>query len=354
MGKDRFGTKRGRCVACEDCYEYTAPTDGKSLACEYCDHKPIYHAEVVALGSCSCGKCAGYESSNEFMYNTCDYCDCSADKHIGYEKVYAEIEKVKQRLGGANSVQVSSPKTSEPSVSSHAPQQPDPAMQMQPGSSQYGLQTYSLSPTGTQPWQPQGMSGQHPGQFASSMTPQMIPGGYQFGNTNPSVPYQQGGYPRPPGFQTPVARQQAPPTQHNPPSSPYQYVPNFPYSPGQGNPAYPPNAGGYPAGGAQSPMGGYGGGTSGYGGGTSGYGGGTGGGYGGGTSGYGGGTGGGTSGYGGGYGGGTSGYGGSTGGYGGGGGGGKCKNPSCSRSRRQKEDGSGHYDFCSKTCAQSS
>ena len=97
MGRDKFGTRRGKCGICEECYEYTAPVDEVTLACEYCDHKPIYHVEIVTLGTCGCGKCPGYTSRLEYQYTSCDYCDCGADKHLGYEKVLLEVQKAKQR-----------------------------------------------------------------------------------------------------------------------------------------------------------------------------------------------------------------------------------------------------------------
>lgn len=98
MGKDKFGTKRGKCGLCEECYEYTPPEDGTSLACDYCEHKPIYHIVVVKLGTCVCEKCPEYTSRYECQYTSCDNCDCSPDKHLGYEKVQLEVEKAKQRL----------------------------------------------------------------------------------------------------------------------------------------------------------------------------------------------------------------------------------------------------------------
>ena len=98
MGKDRFGNKRGKCSLCEECYEYMPPADGATLACEYCDHKPIYHEEVLKLGACTCGKCFEYISGQECQYTMCNYCDCSAEKHTGYEKVQLGVEKAKQRL----------------------------------------------------------------------------------------------------------------------------------------------------------------------------------------------------------------------------------------------------------------
>ena len=185
MGKDKFGTKRGKCVACDECYEYTAASDGKSLACEYCDHKPIYHAEVVALGSCSCGKCAGYESANEFQYNTCDYCDCSADKHIGYSKVEAEIEKVKLRLNESRTGQISAPKTTESTVANVAQPKLLTDQQQQVTGIQMPAPQFGISPS---------IPEQNTRQYGMHANPS--PGGYsmQYGQQSYPTPNQQPTY----------------------------------------------------------------------------------------------------------------------------------------------------------------
>lgn len=106
MGRDRFGTKRGKCGLCEKCYEYTPPADGTTLACDYCDHKPIYHILVVPLGVCECGLCHGYISRFECQYTSCGYCNCSADMHLGYARVQLEVDKAIQRLYTPNASQV--------------------------------------------------------------------------------------------------------------------------------------------------------------------------------------------------------------------------------------------------------
>ena len=210
MGKDKFGTKRGKCVACDECYEYTAASDGKSLACEYCDHKPIYHAEVVALGSCSCGNCAGYESANEFQYNTCDYCDCSADKHIGYSKVEAEIEKVKLRLNESRTGQISAPKTTESTVANVAQPKPLTDQQQQATGIQMPTSQFGISPS--IPEQNTRQYGMHPNPSPGGyfIPPGMQYGQQSYGNQMPSnpTPNQQQSYTQMPS--NPFQAQQPP------------------------------------------------------------------------------------------------------------------------------------------------
>ena len=317
MGKDKFGTKRGRCGACEECYEYIAPSDGK-LACDYCDHKPIYHTEVVALGSCSCGNCAGYESSNECQYNACDYCDCSAEKHIGYNKVQAEIDKVKQRLLETRTGQVSHPKSIESTVQplqqvdaqrqesaiyvshSHPPgvySQPSSI----PGQPQFGIQMPSSVPNPMQQFSPQ--QPQQPKQlpYGSQMAQNPIPTQQHYPLQQPYGPqmYNMQPNPMPRAYSPenpfhsygqapmqhapmqPVPMQQAPMQQ-----SPMQQAPPFrmPFSPTGAGPGIPsgPYESGVGAGNFFANI---------------------------------------------------------------------CKNPNCKKPRRAKEDNSGLYDYCGRRCA---
>ena len=93
MGKDNSGTKRSRCVACNECPEFTSSIGNNS--CQNCGHNSQCHAKVVNLGICECGNCHGYTSENEFQYFACDYCECRADKHIGWDRVQIEIDKVR-------------------------------------------------------------------------------------------------------------------------------------------------------------------------------------------------------------------------------------------------------------------
>ena len=167
MGKDKFGTKRGRCGICEECYEYIPPASGETLACEYCDHKPIYHTEIVQLRTCSCGKCHGYTNNNEYQYTSCDYCDCAADKHIGYEKVQFELEKAKQRL-------------KPPVAPVVRPPEPIPTPQAQLGPSGQSEPQYGLM---TQPGPPMGMT-------PPSMNPQLPMIGQLGGIPNQGIPNQ--------------------------------------------------------------------------------------------------------------------------------------------------------------------
>ena len=48
MGRDRFGTKRGKCGFCEKCYEYTPPADGTTLACDYNNHTMCIDIQIYS------------------------------------------------------------------------------------------------------------------------------------------------------------------------------------------------------------------------------------------------------------------------------------------------------------------
>eukprot|EP00800_Vazella_pourtalesii_P011917 TRINITY_DN2854_c0_g1_i2.p1 TRINITY_DN2854_c0_g1~~TRINITY_DN2854_c0_g1_i2.p1 ORF type:complete len:327 (-),score=23.53 TRINITY_DN2854_c0_g1_i2:170-1150(-) len=326
MGKDKFGTKRGKCGMCDECYEYTPPQDGISLACEYCDHKPIYHAEVITLGTCSCGKCHGYTSNNECQYTSCDYCDCSADKHIGYDKVQNELDKAKQRLNSAVAPVV------KPQETTPTPQ-PQVSTAVKNGSS-YGLQGFQGQTAQSREMQPMLANHQPPmttGQYGAmpsqggmlyqgsvpyqggGMPSQGMPsqGGrsYQGGMPSQGIPYQgmpsqgmpyQGmpsqGMPSQGGrsSQGGMSSQGSMPSQ----GMPYQGMPSqgMPYQgmPSQGMPYQGMSSQGMPYQGGMSSQGGM-----------------------------------------------PS------------GGDNKCVKPGCNRQKRQKEDGSGVYDYCGKFCAKS-
>ena len=94
MGKDDSGTKRSRCVACNECSEFIPSLENNS--CQNCGHNNLCHAKVVNLGICECGNCHGYTSENEFQYFDCDYCECKAEKHFGWDRVQIEIDKVRK------------------------------------------------------------------------------------------------------------------------------------------------------------------------------------------------------------------------------------------------------------------
>ncbi|KAI6647632.1 NHL repeat containing protein [Oopsacas minuta] len=111
MGKDAQGTKRGRCVACGECEEYEQQAEDDT--CQCCAHNRKCHVKVVTLGLCKCGHCHGYSSKNEFQYFQCDYCACDAEKHVGWERVHVEYERVKTLVKEENLIQLDSPTFAE-------------------------------------------------------------------------------------------------------------------------------------------------------------------------------------------------------------------------------------------------
>ena len=91
--KDKQGINRGKCNSCE-CEEYIAPGQNspekpRKIRCDYCNHTPVEHVKIIALGKCSIcapGNCDKYESEDPNSYTNCSYCDCPPNAHAGAEK----------------------------------------------------------------------------------------------------------------------------------------------------------------------------------------------------------------------------------------------------------------------------
>ena len=96
MGEDEFGTKRGMCALCE-CNEYLKPSND-SQNCDFCDHKPVKHIEIIQLGACICNDCDGYTSPTLSKASVCEYCGCPAPNHKGWDQIQRQIEKIKTRI----------------------------------------------------------------------------------------------------------------------------------------------------------------------------------------------------------------------------------------------------------------
>ena len=47
MRKDKRGVLRGKCLKCEECYEYET-TVTASILCEYCAHRPVEHEPITS------------------------------------------------------------------------------------------------------------------------------------------------------------------------------------------------------------------------------------------------------------------------------------------------------------------
>lgn len=47
MRKDKRGVLRGKCLKCEECYEYET-TVTASILCEYCGHRPVEHEPITS------------------------------------------------------------------------------------------------------------------------------------------------------------------------------------------------------------------------------------------------------------------------------------------------------------------
>ena len=90
--KDRQGVLRGKCSECNECNEYVKPVEG--ARCDYCDHVPTKHVEIIKLGTCKCGDCDEYLSEEKFSYTDCEYCGCKAADHKGAEKCEYNQEHV--------------------------------------------------------------------------------------------------------------------------------------------------------------------------------------------------------------------------------------------------------------------
>ena len=83
--KDVQGIQRGKCNSCK-CIEYRAPEDSGKYRCDYCNHTPGEHVEILELGACkTCGKsgCDRYSSEEPNSYTDCQYCGCPASQHEG-------------------------------------------------------------------------------------------------------------------------------------------------------------------------------------------------------------------------------------------------------------------------------
>ena len=347
MGEDKFGTKRGMCALCEDCKEYTKPTNN-SQSCDYCDHKPVYHIEVIQLGACICNDCDGYTSPTLSKASECEYCGCPAPNHKGWDQIQRQVEKIKNRsakpTGAIESVvtkPISAPPQPNPSTMAQGMHQiPDPQPNIQFGG---GIVGYNNPPSQPQVQaqytkqqsQPGPQGAAYGNQFSSQPLPQqpaynpmsqgMTSQGHQH-YPNPGTVPQHSGMPAqgyPPQHSGMPAQGYQPqhsgmPAQGHPPQHsgmPAQgHPPQHSGMPAQGHPSHhsgmpaqghpqqqyampqhPPNSS------SSSSSSGQAGGYAGFFTGTSGA--------------------------------------------------DKCKNPNCTRSKRAKEDGSGFYDFCGRTCA---
>lgn len=82
--KDIQGVQRGKCNSCE-CIEYRAPEEKSKFRCEYCNHTPTDHVQIVELGACKKDDCDcdQYSSEDPNSYTECQYCGCPASQHEG-------------------------------------------------------------------------------------------------------------------------------------------------------------------------------------------------------------------------------------------------------------------------------